>query len=493
VNLSPARRLGSWMPRGLRIRLTAVCALIAAVLTVVGSAVFLLTLQSGVRSNLDNDLDARLAVLVSELRQAGPTGPTGLSPLLSPQASDRPDSLSAFRRPDGSLLSVSGGQARGLALPEELVRTAPGSTARVTIGHGERKLRLVAEPVRRGNGVWLAIAGTNVHDTDDVVHDVAKALLVVAPLIVVLAAIGSWMLAGAALRPVERLRRDASALATAPQSGRLQVPATGDELASLADTLNELLERLQRSLARQQEFVADAGHELRTPLAVLRMELDLASRPGRSREELADAVQHAAAEAARLSDLADAMLFLARADGGAALIRTEPTSLVPLLSSAARAIRARADLAGVSLFLDVDDDLAADIDPSAVRRAVDNLLANAVEHTPAGRAVLVSAASSEDRRSVVIDVDDEGTGFPPAFLPQAFERFQRADAARSHASGQLGAGLGLAIVAEVAAAHGGTAGVSNRPSGGARARLILPGLIRDSSPLSQSAASSPTR
>jgi two-component system, OmpR family, sensor kinase len=167
--------------------------------------------------------------------------------------------------------------------------------------------------------------------------------------------------------------------------------------------------------------------------------------------------------------------------------------LVPLLSSAARAIRARADLAGVSLFLDVDDDLAADIDPSAVRRAVDNLLANAVEHTPAGRAVLVSAASSEDRRSVVIDVDDEGTGFPPAFLPQAFERFQRADAARSHASGQLGAGLGLAIVAEVAAAHGGTAGVSNRPSGGARARLILPGLIRDSSPLSQSAASSPTR
>jgi hypothetical protein len=116
VNLSPARRLGSWMPRGLRIRLTAVCALIAAVLTVVGSAVFLLTLQSGVRSNLDNDLDARLAVLVSELRQAGPTGPTGLSPLLSPQASDRPDSLSAFRRPDGSLLDVSGGGARGLVL-----------------------------------------------------------------------------------------------------------------------------------------------------------------------------------------------------------------------------------------------------------------------------------------------------------------------------------------------------------------------------------------
>lgn len=474
----------------MRVRLTAACALIAAVLTLVGSGVFLLTLQSGVHSNLDNELGARLAVLVSGLRE---TAPTGLTPLLSPNASDNPDSISAYRRPDGLLLSVSGGRVRRLDVPTAFLHASPGHTVRATIGHDQRRLRLIAEPVRRPDGVWLAIAGTNVHDTDDVVHDVAHALVIVAPLIVILAAIGSWLLAGAALRPVERLRRDASALAAAPQRGRLQVPATGDELAALADTLNELLERLQRSLARQQEFVADAGHELRTPLAVLRMELELASRPGRSREELADAVDHAAAEAARLSDLADAMLFLARADGGASIVRPEPTSLAPLLGSAVRAIRARADLAGVSVVLDLDDALAAEIDPSAVRRAVDNLLANAVEHTPAGRTVQVTAKPSLDRRSVVIDVDDEGPGFPPEFLPHAFERFQRADAARSHASGQLGAGLGLSIVAEVAAAHGGTAGVSNRPDGGARARLTLPGLIPDSSPLPETTASSPTR
>jgi signal transduction histidine kinase len=474
----------------MRIRLTAACALIAAVLTLVGSAVFLLTLRSGVRSNLDNELNARLAVLVSGLRE---TEPTGLPPLLSPQASDSPDAISAYRRPDGRLLSVSGGRVRDLHLPASFLSAGPDRTVGATIGHEQRRMRLVAEPVRRPDGIWLAIAGTNVHDTDDVVHDVAHALVIVAPLIVILAALGSWMLAGAALRPVERLRRDASDLAAAPQRGRLQVPATGDELAALADTLNELLERLQRSLARQQEFVADAGHELRTPLAVLRMELDLASRPGRSREELAEAVEHAAAEAARLSELADAMLFLARADGGAALIRPEPTALAPLLSTAVRAIRARADLAGVTVLVDIDDGLAAEVDPSAVRRAVDNLLANAIEHTPAGRAVLVTAGPSLDRRSVVIDVDDEGPGFPPEFLPHAFERFQRADAARSHASGQLGAGLGLSIVAEVAAAHGGTAGVSNRPDGGARARITLPGLIPASSPLPSTTASSPTR
>lgn len=483
------RRLGDWMPRGLRVRLTAACALIAAVLTGVGSLVFLLTLQTGVRSNLDSQLGARLAVLVSGVRGSEPTG---LTVLLSPHGSDNPDSVSAYRRPDGVLLSVGGGRVRQLNLPAALLRTAPGHTAKATIDHDSRRMRLVAEAVQRPDGVWLAIAGTNLHDTDDVVHDVAHALVIVAPLIVILAAIGSWLLAGAALRPVERLRRDASELAAAPQRGRLQVPATGDELAALAATLNELLERLQRSLARQQEFVADAGHELRTPLAVLRMELDLAGRPGRSREELADAVEHAAGEAARLSDLADAMLFLARADGGAALIRPEPTALAPLLGSAVRAIRTRADLAGVSVLLDLDDELAAEVDPSAVRRAVDNLLANAVEHTPPGRAVLLTARPSLDRHSVVIDVDDEGTGFPPEFLPRAFERFQRADAARTHASGQLGAGLGLAIVAEVAAAHGGTAGVSNRPDGGARARLTLPGLISDSSPLPKTTVSSPS-
>ena len=483
------RRLGNRVPRGLRVRLTAACALIAAVLTGVGSLVFLLTLQTGVRSNLDDELNARLAVLVSGLRE---NQPTGLTPLLSPHGADNPDSLSAYRGPDGVLLSVGGGRVRQLNLPAALLQAAPGTAARATIGHDAQRMRLVAEPVQRPDGVWLAIAGTNIHDTDDVVHDVAKALVIVAPLIVILSAIGSWLLAGAALRPVERLRRDASRLAAAPQRGRLEVPATGDELAALADTLNEMLERLQRSLARQQEFVADAGHELRTPLAVLRMELDLASRPGRSREELADAVEHAAAEASRLSELADALLFLARADGGAALVRPEPTALAPLMGAAVRAIRARADLTGVSVLLDVDDTLAAEVDPSAVRRAVDNLLANAVEHTPAGRAVLVTAGPSLDRRSVVIDVDDEGPGFPPEFLPHAFERFQRADAARSHESGQLGAGLGLSIVAEVAAAHGGSAGVSNRPDGGARARLTLPGLIPDNSPLPSTTVSSPS-
>ena len=186
------------MPRGLRVRLTAACALIAAVLTGVGSLLFLLTLQAGVRSNLDSQLGARLAVLVSGLRQ---NEPTGLSPLLSPHGSDNPDSVSAYRRPDGVLLSVGGGRVRQLNLPTSLFQMKPNGTARATIDHDSRRMRLVTESVRRPDGVWLAIAGTNLHDTDDVVHDVAHALVIVAPLIVLLAAVGSWLLAGRRAAP----------------------------------------------------------------------------------------------------------------------------------------------------------------------------------------------------------------------------------------------------------------------------------------------------
>ena len=139
------RRLDARMPRGLRVRLTAACALIALVLTVVGSAVFLVTLRSGVRSNLDSELDARLAVLASSLRESQPTG---LTPLISPHVSDTPDSISAFKRPDGLLLSVGGGKVRQLDLPAGFLRAASNGTARATVGHDNQRMRLVAQPVR---------------------------------------------------------------------------------------------------------------------------------------------------------------------------------------------------------------------------------------------------------------------------------------------------------------------------------------------------------
>ncbi len=284
-------------------------------------------------------------------------------------------------------------------------------------------------------------------------------------MLVLLVAAGAWGLAGAALRPVERMRRDAAAHG-GTGGERLAVPPTGDELARLAVTLNELLGRLGSSLARQQDLVADAGHELRTPLAVLRTELELASRPGRSQEELAEAVEHAAHEVNRLSQLAEDLLFLARADGSGPLVRPLPTDLAGVLHSAIRSARAHADLVGVTLSVDVAPELTAVIDAGAVRRAIDNLLANAVEYAAGGPGqpqVRLSAAYGNDLHTLRITVEDTGPGFPADFLPHAFDRFRRADPARTHHYGQRGAGLGLAVVREIAEAHGGRAEASNLP------------------------------
>jgi signal transduction histidine kinase len=236
---------------------------------------------------------------------------------------------------------------------------------------------------------------------------------------------------------------------------------------------------LRRSLARQRSLVSDAGHELRTPLAVLRTELELADRPGRSREELAEAVGHAAVEADRLSQLADDLLFLARADEGEPLVKPQPTDVAVLLTSAARTFRSRAEELGVVLTVDVPDELPALADPAALRRAIDNVLSNALEHSRAGGEIRLTAVASGplDGHSggpLLVSVTDTGPGFPDDFLPHAFERFRRADAARRHGTGHAGTGLGLAIVAEVAAAHGGQARAGNRAGGGASVELELP-------------------
>jgi signal transduction histidine kinase len=250
------------------------------------------------------------------------------------------------------------------------------------------------------------------------------------------------------------------------------VPRTRDELAALAGTMNDLLGRLRHALARQQEFVADASHELRTPLAVLGAELELAARPGRSRDDLVRAVASAEDEVARLTRLTNDLLMLARSDEGKLPVRPAPTGVRDLLErSAARA--AVPDAARASCVVLAPRDLVATLDADRVRQAVDNLIDNALRFAPPGSRVTVAGRAVGS--NLVIEVADTGPGFPADYLQHAFERFRRPDAGRARSDG--GAGLGLAIVAAVAAAHGGVATAGNGQSGGAIVALELPGAV----------------
>ncbi len=306
------------------------------------------------------------------------------------------------------------------------------------------------------------IVATSLEATDEAVARVRDALLIGGASAVVLAAIGGWFLSAAALRPVERMRRQAAEISAHDAASRLQVPRTRDELAALAATMNDLLTRLHDASARQRAFVADAGHELRTPLAVLRTELELANRPQRDEAELREAVQHVANGVDRLARLTEDLLLLARADE---LIepRFETARLADVLAVVVQTATEGAGHPVATVAVDVPIDLEVRAVPSLLRRAAENVLENALRYAPVDSTVTVRG--SRRGSEVIIEVVDHGPGFPPEFLPFAFERFRRAGDARSRADG--GTGLGLAIVRSIAELHGGTASARNAAAGGA--------------------------
>ena len=371
--------------------------------------------------------------------------------------------------------------------PGQLARARAG-TLSATVHAEDEQLRVFAKPVA-GTGA-VAVAAQSLEDSG-ISRTLGSAItaLIIGGIVFVLAGFaGAYWLAAAALSPVERMRRQVAALSAGDTAAGVQVPGTRDELAALAGTMNDLLARLHAALARQRGFVADASHELRTPLAVLGAELELARRPGRSRDELVSAVANAEDEVARLTRLTNDLLLLARSDEGRLPIRPAAADVRVLLARSAERAAGRAGQAGVTCEVDAPAGLAAELDEDRIRQAVDNLLDNALRFAPAGSAVRLAARpAGEHGADLLLEVADDGPGFPAGFLPQAFERFKRPDISRARSDG--GAGLGLAIVAAIAAAHGGTATARNSPSGGAVVSIELPGAVGAGS--SAAAASGP--
>jgi two-component system OmpR family sensor kinase len=282
-------------------------------------------------------------------------------------------------------------------------------------------------------------------------------LLVGGPLALLIASLVGYAMAAAALRPVERMRRRAAAISAAETGERLPVPPANDEIGRLGRTLNEMLSRLEAAFGRERSFVSDASHELRTPLAILRTELELALRGEHTRQELEDALQSAAEETDRLSNLAEDLLVIARSDQGRLPVRIEDLDASEVLVRVAGRFQTRARVEGRPLRPAPAPGVIVRADPARLEQALANLVDNALSYGD-GTVELTALASNG---TVEIHVCDEGPGFPPAFLPRAFERFTRADEARSRG----GTGLGLAIASAIAIAHGGTAHAANREAG----------------------------
>jgi two-component system, OmpR family, sensor kinase len=327
-------------------------------------------------------------------------------------------------------------------------------------------VRIFADVVRTPRGPRTVVVGMSLGDSHDAIRSLLVQLIIVGPVALLFsAALGYW-LAGAALRPVEEMRLEAAAISGAEPGRRLPVGKAHDEIARLAETLNAMLLRLERAIERERGFVADASHELRTPLALMKAELDLALRKPRTAPELEEALRSTAAETDRLVRLAEDLLVLAQADDGRLPLRRDDFRAADLLSSVQLAFQTRAEAAGRTIEAAPSNGIAVSGDRMRLEQALGNLVDNALRH--GSGAVRLSAV--DKNRRVELHVADEGQGFPPDFLPRAFERFGRANEART--SG--GAGLGLALAAAIAEAHRGSAHASNQAGGGADVWITLP-------------------
>lgn len=430
-----------------------------------GSGILLyLGLASQLDAAINEDLQIQAKELVADITD-------GDTEVLQDFGLVEPEELFAqILNPDGSVLESSHKITEPLIDPEELQPTAIGQPFDGTFVAGSTgkalPARFLVTPIDDGP---IIIVGARLLKRNKTLWSLAVLLLVGAPILLAVVTGLAWFLAGAALRPVERMRQETAMISEGDLEKRLQVPATGDEIASLATTLNQMLARLEQAFEKERRFVDDASHELRTPLGILKTELELALRRSRSKEELEAALRSAAEESERLNRLADDLLVLARSDRGRLPLHKTELDVADLIAEAVDRFRYQAEERGVSFEISVPPSTVVAVDKTRLQQALGNLIDNALTHTDDGGHIQVSASLSPDRE-LTMSVADTGSGFPAAFIDKAFDPFARADAGRSEG----GTGLGLAIVKAIVTAHGGSIEATNQDRSGALLTMKVP-------------------
>jgi heavy metal sensor kinase len=334
-----------------------------------------------------------------------------------------------------------------------------------------RPLRFVRQNLEANGHVYTATMGVKTNDVVETLTLFGSYLLMVAPLLFLVAAGGGYWLSRRALAPVDALVSTARDISGANLNTRLQKLNTGDELQRLSDTLNEMLDRIETAFLRITEFTADASHELRTPVSLIRTEAELALRRSRGEAEYKESLRHILLEAERTTALIEQLLSLARADSGRETLHMQPVNLSETLRGVAEGWRQVATIRNLQFSASTGTaDSFVVGDETMLRRLADILLDNAFKYTPSPGSVRVSVEHNAD--NAVITVQDSGVGIAEEEQAKIFERFYRVDKARSRAQG--GAGLGLSIAQWIVTQHRGSITVDSRPGSGATFRVELP-------------------
>lgn len=464
-------------------------AFLAAILIMFGGAVFL-ELRDRLYAGFDDQLlDQAALVLANVDVQDG--SPTFVTERAGESSSEYFLRLIAV---DGQVLvdtgeSYGGVPPLGAAIASALAGqttfatiTVPGhvddTTLRTDEDRGEQHapheehLRIVTEPIRFGatqSIVGALQVGLDRDDVDEPLYQLLRVFALVSPLVLLVAAGGGYLLARQALAPVATITNLAARIGSQALDARLRLDLPDDELGRLATTFDAMLARIEEAFERQRHFTADAAHELRTPLSLMRTQVDVALARRRSAAEYREALQALDGDLQRMTGLVTTLLSLARADTGRLVAERRPLDLAETVMLILEQYAPVADEAGIALEAHTEPTLL-EADEDLLFQVLVNLMDNALAHTPRSGTITVGCQSAAgDAR---LWVSDTGSGIPLADQGRVFDRFYRVDAGRARSSG--GTGLGLAICKAIAVAHGGSIAVTSLDRQGTRVELVLP-------------------
>jgi heavy metal sensor kinase len=443
---------------------------IFTVVAIVAASALWLALARTEYSAIDDSLAGAARSVESALISRGSSPPGGDSTLAAQTDAGLPLGVLVFNRA-GSLLERSGPAPAASALGPAARQAASSSLVLETQTIDGQPQRVRASRMDLKSGDRLVVMVTRpLAETDRLLSSTALVLGVGMAMLVVAAVVVGYGLAGAALRPVREIAATARTFSERDLHRRIELDLPPDELGELADTFNGMLARLETAFDSLRRFTADAAHELRAPLALMRTEAEVALSRPRTEEQYRASLQTMLAEAERLGRLAEQLLMLARADAGSLVAQMTKVDLPNLVDETCARWSYVAARGEVTLVDQAPDKGYVWGDLDLLRRLLDNLIDNALRHSSGGGTVTVSCTLVDP--SWEIAVADSGPGVSPEMRPLLFERFARADAARRRDTG--GAGLGLALCAVIARIHSGSIGLEDGPDPGARFVVRLP-------------------
>ena len=451
----------------IRLRLTAwYVAILLASLSLFGIAAFL-AMRKGIEKSVDENLEGQ-ANGVAEV----------MGRVLQQEPAELQDELKEHQelREQADFLQVCDQNGRWiyrsrLMAHYDVSMPLKASYSAYNVMAADLPLRVLVREMSAGGQTYRIQVAAPMDDFYDAMDRFKWMVLVLSPLLLVLASAGGYWLSRRALTPVDQITQAAQGINSNNLAKRLEVPQSGDELQRLSETLNSMLGRLESSFNRITQFTADASHELRTPLALMRTTTEVSLRTSQTVSDYREAQEEVLVELEKTSSLVEKLMLLARADAGVESLHRLPVNVADCLRAACKDGHVLAETKHVSFQLNIDSStLVVEGDSQALHRLFLILIDNAVKYTPSGGSIAVRLTGSDD--SAVAEFRDTGIGISAPDLPNIFDRFYRADKARSREFG--GVGLGLSIARWVAEAHRGSIDVQSTPGSGSVFRVHLP-------------------